>query len=318
MRVRNSISWQKNDNRAKGSQHAPKKWGTQTDTLFFYVKSDKTRVLPYRDLTDEEELTEFPKVDAQGRRYKTGIPLWRQPSMGDRPNLCYTWRGFTNPHPSGWRLNKEKMEEEHQKGNIVILNDGRLERRLYLDDYKGKPIGDLWLDISPVKGKQRTDYPTQKPLALLERIIEASSNPGDMVLDPFCGCATTCVAAEKLNRQWVGIDISPKAADLVKHRISKELGFTILKLIHRFDIPSDRDGKRSKNIKHILYGMQEGKCNGCLTHFPFQNFEVDHIIPKSKGGSDTDENLQLLCGHCNRVKGDRTQEYLVSQVRMTG
>ena len=163
--------------------------------------------------------------------------------------------------------------------------------------------------------QERVGYPTQKPLILLERIIEASSNPSDMVLDPFCGCATTCVAAEKLGRQWVGIDVSAKAAELVKTRIQNELGFAILKLIHRRDVPQDRDGKRSKNIKHVLYGMQEGKCNGCFTHFPFQNFEVDHIVPTSKGGADTDENLQLLCGYCNRVKGDRTQEYLTSQVR---
>ena len=189
----------------------------------------------------------------------------------------------------------------------------------YLTERSGQPVNDVILDIPPLVAgtKERTGYPTQKPLALLERIIKASSNEGDMVLDPFCGCATTCVAAEKLDRQWIGIDVSEKAAELVKTRIQNELGFAILKLIHRRDIPLDRAGKRSKNIKHTLYGVQEGRCNGCLTHFPFQNFEVDHIVPKSKGESDTDDNLQLLCGYCNRVKGDRTQEYLISQVRMT-
>ena len=196
------------------------------------------------------------------------------------------------------------------------------ERRLYLDEAKGVPATTVWSDVASfqtvVNSKERTGYPTQKPLKLLERIIEASSNSNDVVLDPFCGCATTCVAAEKLGRQWIGIDVSEKAAELVKTRIQNELGFAILKLIHRRDIPQDRDGERSKNIKHILYGMQEGRCNGCLTHFPFQNFEVDHITPTSKGGADTDENLQLLCGYCNRVKGDRSQEYLISQVRMTG
>ena len=109
---RNSIGWQKNDNRAKGSQHKPKKWGTQYDTLLFYTKSNQARVAPTRPCTSDEIHEEFPNVDQAGRRYKTGIPLWRQPSMGARPNLCYTWRGFTNPHPSGWRLSKERMEEE--------------------------------------------------------------------------------------------------------------------------------------------------------------------------------------------------------------
>ena len=137
-----------------------------------------------------------------------------------------------------------------------------------------------------------------------------------MVLDPFCGCATTCVAAEKLGRQWVGIDISEKAAELVKDRIKRELGILLIKPIHRFDVPLDRGGERSKNIKHILYGVQEGICNGCLIHFPYVNLTVDHIVPKSKGGADVDENLQLLCARCNSVKGNRTQEYLILQVRM--
>ena len=182
----------------------------------------------------------------------------------------------------------------------------------------GRPLKDYWnIDFIHPRSKERTGYPTQKPLKLLERIIKASSNEGDMALDPFCGCATTCVAAEKLGRKWVGIDVSEKAAELVKERIKNELGILLFKPIHRTDVPGDRGGTRSRNIKHVLYGTQEGKCSGCLTHFPFQNFEVDHIIPKSKGGADTDENLQLLCGYCNRVKGNRTQEYLISQVGMT-
>ena len=200
---------------------------------------------------------------------------------------------------------------------------------------EGPAVGDIWAyqpytegtvfgredgideDLSWIKpqSSERTGYPTQKPLGLLERIIKASSNKGDIVLDPFCGCATTCVAAEKLNRQWIGIDISERAAELVKERIHKELGLLLFKPIHRLDIPQDIGGERSKDIKHRLYGRQEGRCTGCLTHFPFQNFEVDHITPRSKGGSGTDDNLQLLCGYCNRVKGDRTQEYLISKVR---
>lgn len=137
------------------------------------------------------------------------------------------------------------------------------------------------------------------------------------MLDPFCGCAKACVGAEKLDRQWVGINISEKAAKLVKERIHDELGILLFKPIHWRDIPLDIGRERLKNIKHVLYGRQEGKCSGCLTHFPFQNLEVDHIISTSKGGGDTDENLQLLCGYYNSVEGNRTQEHLISQVRMT-
>ena len=94
---------------------------------------------------------------------------------------------------------------------------------------KGKIIEDWWSDTTPVArlNKERVDYPTQKPRALLERIIKASSNKGDLVLDPFCGCATTCIASEKLNRKWIGIDLSPKAGELVKLRLKKELGLSV-------------------------------------------------------------------------------------------
>lgn len=222
-----------------------------------------------------------------------------------------------------WVFNRDEVRVPHKKLNTnktgAAISDPLTEelKREYLK--KGKVPETWWGKFSPVGRlkKERTGYPTQKPLALLERIIKASSNEGDVVLDPFCGCATTCVAAEKLGRQWIGIDVSPKAAELVKTRIQNELGFTILKLIHRTDIPSDRGGKRSRDIKNVLYGKQEGMCGGCGHWYRIKDFEVDHITPRSKGGADTDENLQLLCGYCNRVKGDRTQEYLISQVRMT-
>ncbi len=220
------------------------------------------------------------------------------------------------------KVRKQKVRKD-EDGREYVLSDAGGGKRVkrYLDEAMsyGVPLDDVWrIDkLNNSDRMERTGYPTQKPLKLLERIIKVSSNPNGVVLDPFCGCATTCVAAEKLNRQWIGIDISEKAAELVKDRINRELGILLFKPIHRFDVPTDKDGKRSKNIKHILYGMQEGKCTGCLHHFPFQNFTVDHIVPKSKGGSDTDENLQLLCGYCNSVKGNRTQEYLISQVRRT-
>ena len=183
---------------------------------------------------------------------------------------------------------------------------------------KGGKHPEDWWEIQPIMPsdrKERTGYPTQKPLALLERVIKASSDKGDVVLDPFCGCATTCVMADTLNRQWVGIDISPKAAELVRQRID-DLTRTI---IHRIDIPKRTDlGKipnyRDPANKKMLYGEQGGDCAGCDTHFEMRNLEVDHIISRGKGGTDHIENLQLLCGNCNRVKGDRDQEYLIAKL----
>ena len=317
---RNEITWKRITALHASGQHNPKKWGSSTDTLLYYAKTKAALLQPYRGLDDDEVKKLFKSIDGNGERYyDDSSQVFRSPCMGDRPNLCYEWRGFTNPHPSGWRLSKERLEEEYQKGNIVIVSDERLVRRKYLKDYRGKPIGNLWDDILPASGKERTHYPTQKPLALLKRIIQASSNKGDWILDPFCGCATACVAAESLERKWVGIDLSAKAADLVNIRLKQTMGslFHNRLVTTRTDVPRRTDIKIPKNYrenKHHLYGAQEGLCKGCKMDFPFKAMEVDHIIPRARGGPDHLENLQLLCSHCNRVKGDRSQEYLISQV----
>jgi len=198
------------------------------------------------------------------------------------------------------------------------------ERRLYLDDAKGVPATTVWSDIASfqtvVNAKERTGYPTQKPLALLRRIIAASSNKHDVVLDPFCGCATACLAAHEMERQWVGIDISPKAAELVQSRMRDELGM-FFRGAARDDIPQRTDiGKlirfNDARNKRLLYGEQGGYCAGCGEHFEMRNMEVDHIIARAKGGTDHIDNLQLLCGACNRVKGDRGMEYLRTKLQL--
>ena len=152
---RDEIIWKRVTSRAKGSQYLPKTWGTNTDALLFYSMGDDVKVKPYRELTAEEFVKKFPKVDENGERYKDDSHhIWRTPNMGDRPNLCYEWRGFTNPHPSGWRLSKARLEEEFEKGNIRIKQNGKLERRAYLRDYSGEPTGNLWDDILPIQGKE--------------------------------------------------------------------------------------------------------------------------------------------------------------------
>ena len=316
---RSELTWKRATSTQKGSQHRNTRWGNNADILLYYAASSATSLRPERKLTESEILKKFKYVDENGSRYyNDSAHIWRTPNMGERPNLCYEWRGFVNPHPSGWRLSKERLEEEYQKGNIVIRADGKLERRKYLKDYKGASYGNIWDDVPPPAKGERTGYPTQKPIALLERIIKASSNERDVVLDAFCGCATTCVAAERLGRQWIGIDISEKAVALVRMRLEKEVGM-FGHVIHRTDIP-----KRSEKLpnyrthKHTLYGKQEGLCNGCETQFPFRNMTVDHIIPKSQGGTDHADNLQLLCGACNSTKGQGTQAELIARLKAQG
>ena len=216
-KFRNEIIWKRTSG-AKLSQHLPKAWGRSSDVLLYFAKSDRTRVRPYRDLSSEEAIGKFIHSDKRGRYFTEGLSIFRRPSHGPRPNLCYVWRGFQNTHPSGWTLSKERLEEEYQKGNIVITKNGKIERRKYEEDYPGFPVGNVWTDIPNLTGEdsERLDYPTQKPLALLERIIKASSDKGAVVLDPFCGCGTAIEAAYKLGRSWIGIDISPFAIDLIQ------------------------------------------------------------------------------------------------------
>ena len=198
---RNEIIWQRASGRAKGSQHKSRTLGRDTDSILHYSKSKDFIHNPVtQPLTDKEIKEKFPDIESNGRKYNTKTPIFCQPSMGARPNLCYEYKGVRNPHPSGWRVSKEKLIEMDNEGRIIWRRGKRPLRKSYADEYKGKPIGSLWTDIPNASGKEYTGWPTQKPLALLHRIIEASSEKGNIVLDPFCGCATACVAAEQLDR----------------------------------------------------------------------------------------------------------------------
>ena len=195
------------------------------------------------------------------------------------------------------------------------------------DNYQPHPLGKVpedWWPMQPImpSSKERTGYRTQKPLKLLRRIVLASSDPGDVVFDPFCGCATTCIAAEIENRLWTGIDLSPKAGELIRIRMEKEVGL-FYKGEVRIDIPRRSDlGKippyNIPSNKKSLYGEQGGDCAGCSTHFESRHLEIDHIISRDKGGTDHLENLQLLCGSCNRIKGNRGMEYLRVKLQIGG
>ena len=212
-----------------------------------------------------------------------------------------------------------KYTSKDEKGHYKSYKhrDGKVYKK-YFDENEIMPQLDYWTDISIIQShKERTGYPTQKPLTLLERIIKASSNEGDTVLDPFCGCATTCVAAQRLRRRWVGIDVEEKSAELVVDRLSDDAGL-FSDFIHLTKPPVRTDVKiesvSSKDVKERLFNAQNGRCNGCQDDLEIRHFHVDHIIPRSKGGGDYYENYQLLCGHCNSVKGNRPMEYLRAKI----
>jgi len=244
---RDKIVWQRAAGRAKGSQHKPRTFGRDVDYILHYSRGRRyTHHGINLKLSDEEMAEKFPHVDSQGRRYRTGVPIFCQPSMGARPNLCYTYRGVTNPHPSGWRVSRERLEEMDANREIIWREGKRPLRKSFSENYAGKPLGNLWTDIPNVTGKkERLGYDTQKPVALLERIISASSNPGDVVFDPFCGCATTIEAAHRLDRRWVGIDIAIHAVKRVASvRLRDRLGLVERKHFTIEGVPRNLEGAR--------------------------------------------------------------------------
>ena len=295
-----------------------KQHGHVHDLIFFYPKSDQWTWNPLYTDYDPEYVETFYKFNEPetGRRYTLGDLT--APSGATKGNPHYELMGVTRY----WRYSQERMDELIDDGRIVQLRPGSVPRyKRYLDEMPGVPLQDSWADIGPLQtqSKERIGYPTQKPLALLERIIESSSDEHDIVSDPFCGCATACVAADNLGRRWIGIDISPKAVELVNARLQQSMGnfFHDRLVTARTDIPlrTDIDAPIPyRQNKHVLFGQQEGRCTGCRSAFEFRHRDIDHIIPRNSGGTDHIENLQLLCAHCNRVKGDRSQEYLLARL----
>ena len=208
-----------------------------------------------------------------------------------------------------------QLKRKKVAGKMVNARDNN--GKLIYQTKTERMVDNVWrIPCLQPASKERLGYPTQKPLKLLDRIISASSNPGDMILDPFCGCATALVAAETLGRRWAGIDLSPLAVKLVDQRLRDQHGL-FGQVVARTDVPKRTDLGELPNYRthrHTLYGRQEGICNGCLVLFPFRNLTVDHIVSQSKGGSDHPDNLQLLCGACNSKKGERTMEALIADL----
>jgi site-specific DNA-methyltransferase (adenine-specific) len=217
---RNEIIWKRTSSHGNVSAG----YGDVTDTIFYYSKGPRPRWnRPMMPLSDRNIETKYNMVDEQGRRFTTRD--MRNPGM--RPNLHYEYTALNGvtyqPHPNGWTCTQDKMRQYDEAGRLHYPREpsGRLRLRLYLDETAGQPQQTLWDDIPPINSQAQEclGYPTQKPLALLERIIAASSNEGDVVLDPFCGCGTAVHAAQRLGRQWVGIDITHLAISLIEKRL---------------------------------------------------------------------------------------------------
>lgn len=235
---RNELIWHRTA--AKGNQ--TRRLPVNHDVILVFGKTDTMKwninsaFVPYdEDNLDEKTLSKYTLFDDDGRRFRYTSLISPNP---DRPNLIYEFLGVTRV----WRWTRERMQQAYEDGIVVQTAPGRVpQMKRYLDEQRGKPLGDVWADIPPLNSQaaERLGYPTQKPLALLERILNLTTDPGDVVLDPFCGCGTTVDAAQKLGRQWIGIDITYIAVDLILKRLEHSYGADILKEIEIDGLPRD-------------------------------------------------------------------------------
>lgn len=234
---RNEIIWQRTNVHSDS-----KTWSAVNDSILFYTKSEVFIWNPvYLPHSDDYLNSKYRYKDSNGRVYR----LDNMTSPNPRPNMMYEWKGHASP-ANGWRYSKETMAKLDADERIWYP-DSKLKRpqlKRYLDETPGRLLSTIWTDIFPInsQAQERLGYPTQKPLALLERIIESSSNEGDIVLDPFCGCGTAVHAAETLKRKWIGIDITHLAISLIEKRM-RDAFPNIIFTVH--GTPKDLDGARN-------------------------------------------------------------------------
>ena len=241
----NEISWKRTSAHSDVVQGATH-FGRIHDVIFFYKKSEEAKwtsmYVPY-----EPDYVEriYRYREADGRRYQT------QPLHAARPggDTLYEWKGATPPPGRYWAFSKANMEKLDAEGRISYSSSGTPRYKIYLDESRGVAAQDIWTDIAPVHNEpsERLGYPTQKPLALLERIISASSNEGDVVLDPFCGCGTAVDAAQKLKRKWIGVDITHLAISLIEKRLKDRYKGRAKFEVH--GTPKDLEGARNLALR---------------------------------------------------------------------
>ena len=314
----NEIVWRRYD-RPKGSQHMARRYGRSSDTILFYSMGGKHTFNAneiQKPLTSEETAKRFSSVDEKGP-FMSG-PLLRSPSMGDRPNLVYEFQGYT-PGPFGWRMVRDKLQEVFERGDFYFTSRGVPRRKFRPGELPSEIIDNVWVDIKALGShdQERLGYATQKPLVLMERIIKASSNEGDVVFDPFCGCGTTLEAAQQLNRKWIGIDIAIHAIKRVtKIRLIDRCGLVENEDFEVHGVPRNLEGARDLwerdkyhfqkwaveqvdgfvTTKRTADGGVDGRLYFGIPHDP----ELKSMAVEVKGGSNVSiQALRSLAGVLN-------------------
>ena len=215
----NEIIWKRQTAHSDTKQGA-KHYGRIHDSILFYSKGNEyTWNQQYQPYSQEYIEAFYQHVDPITKRHFTLSDLTAAKPGGD---TSYEWKGVKPYKGRFWAYSRENMEKFEKEGRLYHTKTGMPRLKNYLDEMPGVGLQDVWDDISPAGiGKEAQGYPTQKPEALLERMIRSSSNPKDLILDPFCGCGTTLVVAQKLGRNWIGIDVSPTACSLMEQRLRK-------------------------------------------------------------------------------------------------
>lgn len=269
---RNDITWKRTSAHSDAAQGLSR-YGRTHDTLLFYGKEPRgTWKVLFAPFTEGYVASHYGQTDTETGRQFTTSDLTAAKPGGD---TSYEWKGVRPPPGRYWAYSKENMEKFEADGRLVYSKRGMPRLKNYLDDRPGVPLGDVWTDIFPInsQAQERIGYSTQKPLALLKRIIEASSNKGDVVLDPFCGCGTAIEQAEESERNWIGIDVTYLAIHVVERRLVKKFGPEIKNRYRLLGNPEDADDARALAARDWL---------------EFQKWAVFKIggLPKDRPGPD--------------------------------
>lgn len=294
---RNEIVWKRKAGRGE-TNNAAIRFGVSHDNILFYARSNKSVFeRQYRPNNPDYIAAKFTHVDKDGRRYR--LDNLTSPSM--RPNLKYEYKGYPPPE-KGWAVSLETMKKMDAEGRVYFPDSKakRLQRKRFLDELEGETVDTLWDDIPPInsQAQERLGYPTQKPLNLLERIINATTKPGDVVLDPFCGCGTSVEAAEKLNRAWLGIDVTHYAITLIEKRLSKYHGLKYTVHGRPTDLAGAQDLARRDKYQFQwwaawllgaqTYESKKGADRGIDANIYFANgpYGLGRIVISVKGGGN--------------------------------
>ncbi len=308
---RNEITWRRTTAHSDSTRY-----GANTDIILFYTKSDQWTWNPQYQPYDEAYKARFRFKDPDGRAWSDDNLTAKGLSGG---GYTYEYKGAT----SLWRVPLETMQRLDAEGRLHFTKTGGIRRKRYLDEMKGRPVQALWDDIDAInsQARERLGYPTQKPEALLERVISASSNEGDVVLDPFCGCGTAIAASERLNRQWVGIDITHLAISLIRYRLQDSFGED-LRPYEIVGDPKDRAGAESL-AQHDRYQFEwwalglvdarpaqdkrkgaDSGIDGYINFFDDNSGKARRIIVQVKSGRVSVPQVRDLKGVLEREKAE--------------